>query len=137
MTPYVEHANMTVRDLDEAIRFLTTALPEFSVRHRGKSDDCEWAHVGTDETYIAISEDPEAGHTHEAYDELGVNHIGFVVENADAVAKALRQAGYEEGIQIDPHPGRKRIYFYDRDGNEWEFVEYLTDVAALRNDYAK
>jgi catechol 2,3-dioxygenase-like lactoylglutathione lyase family enzyme len=135
MTPYLEHANMTVRNLDEAIRFLTTAIPEFTVRHRGMADGYEWAHVGTDQTYIAISEDPEAGHTHEAYDELGVNHIGFVVENADAVARALRQAWFEEGIRVDPHPYRKRIYFYDQDGNEWEFVEYFTDEAALRNQY--
>jgi catechol 2,3-dioxygenase-like lactoylglutathione lyase family enzyme len=135
MTPYLEHANMTVRNLDEAIRFLTTAIPEFTVRHRGMADGYEWAHVGTDQTYIAISEDPEAGHTHEAYDELGVNHIGFVVENADLVAKALNQAGFEEGIRVDPHPYRKRIYFYDQDGNEWEFVEYFTDEAALRNQY--
>src|SRR5438128_1943254 len=30
---------------------------------------------------------------------------------------------------------RKRIYFFDRDGNDWEFVQYLTDDPAKRHDY--
>ena len=33
------------------------------------------------------------------------------------------------------HPHRKRVYFYDPDGNDWEFVEYFTADMALRNDY--
>jgi catechol 2,3-dioxygenase-like lactoylglutathione lyase family enzyme len=136
MTPYLEHANLTVRDLDEAIRFLRTAIPEFSVRHRGFSNGREWAHVGNDATYIAVSTAPEDVQHREAYEDLGVNHIGFVVENADGVASALRSSGYEEGMKVDPHPARKRIYFHDADGNEWEFVEYLTDNAPSRNDYS-
>lgn len=33
------------------------------------------------------------------------------------------------------HPHRKRVYFYDADGNDWEFVQYFTADIAKRNDY--
>ena len=33
------------------------------------------------------------------------------------------------------HPHRKRVYFNDREGNDWEFVQYLSDDPADRNDY--
>lgn len=137
MTPYLEHANLTVRDVDEAIRFLTTAIPEFSVRHRGVSNGREWAHVGNEQTYIAVTAAPDGARRPEAYEKLGVNHMGFVVEDVDAVASALKQAGFREGMQVDPHPYRKRVYFHDADDNEWEFVEYFTEDPELRNDYSQ
>lgn len=31
--------------------------------------------------------------------------------------------------------GRKRICFYDREGNDWECVQYLSDEPAKRHDY--
>jgi hypothetical protein len=50
----LEHANLTVRDIEGMIRFLQTAFPEFKVRGEGKSSDgSRWVHVGTQETYIA------------------------------------------------------------------------------------
>jgi hypothetical protein len=27
------------------------------------------------------------------------------------------------------------VYFYDPEGNEWEFVQYFTDEMAKRHDY--
>ena len=33
------------------------------------------------------------------------------------------------------HPQRQRVYFYDSEGNDWEFVEYASDDPAERNDY--
>jgi hypothetical protein len=27
------------------------------------------------------------------------------------------------------------VYFYDADGNDWEFVQYTSDDPAERNDY--
>lgn len=38
------------------IRFLETAFPEFQVRGEGKNQDgLRWVHIGTNETYIALS----------------------------------------------------------------------------------
>jgi hypothetical protein len=33
------------------------------------------------------------------------------------------------------HPHRRRVYFADREGNDWEFVEYASDRPEERNDY--
>jgi len=56
MAVRLEHANLTVHDINGMIRFLQTAFPEFRVRGEGKSrDGSRWVHVGTDETYIALS----------------------------------------------------------------------------------
>ncbi len=52
MAVRLEHANLTVHDIDGMIRFLQTAFPEFRVRGEGKSrDGSRWVHVGTDGTY--------------------------------------------------------------------------------------
>jgi hypothetical protein len=63
MAVRLEHANLIVRDINGMIRFLQTAFPEFKVRGEGKSrDGSRWVHVGTNETYIALSpakEEPE------------------------------------------------------------------------------
>ena len=56
MAVRLEHANLTVRDIDGMIRFLETAFPEFQVRGEGTSQDgSRWVHIGTHETYIALS----------------------------------------------------------------------------------
>ena len=39
------------------------------------------------------------------------------------------------GDQSKSHAARRRMYFYDPDGNDWEFIEYQSDDPARRNDY--
>lgn len=48
----------------------------------------------------------------------------------------MKAAGYRDSTVPNDHPHRRRVYFYDPDGNDWEFVEYRTDEPAERNDYA-
>lgn len=142
MQAYVEHANITVRDLDEAVRFLTTAIPHWRVRGRGLSspgpNQRPWLHLGDDNTYIALEQatEPEA-EGRRRYRGVGINHIGIVVDDAAAVHQRLQAAGYSEGFQADPHPQRTRLYYTDSDGNEWEFVEYFSDDPSERNDYSQ
>lgn len=133
---YLEHANLTVRSLDEAVRFITTAFPHFRVRGRGISMGTPWLHVGTDEVYVAFFEAPDSQPEGASDEGLGFNHVGFVVSDADAVAAALRDSGFKEGFVAEPHPHRKRVYYHDGDGNEWEFVQYLSDDPSKRNDYS-
>ena len=66
----------------------------------------------------------------------GVNHVGFVVDDVDALYVRMQAAGYREGFVPSPHPYRKRAYFLDPDGMEYEFVEYYSKEAAERNDYS-
>ena len=39
MAVRLEHANVSVRDLEEMIRFLKTAFPEFRIRGQGTNRD--------------------------------------------------------------------------------------------------
>ena len=131
MKPYVEHANIYVSSLDESVRFLTTALPDFQIRGRGTNNGIEWLHIGTDLTYLALNETADQQAIHASK----LNHIGFVVDDVASVKVRLLDAGYEEGFVSGPHEHRKRLYFLDNDGLEWEFVEYLSDESTQRNDY--
>src|SRR5207237_1480295 len=83
MAVRLEHANLTVRDIDGMIRFLQTASPEFKVRGEGKNRDVRrWVHVGTDQTYIALSpakQEPEQHWMHYE-DAPGVNHLDYDVD---------------------------------------------------------
>ncbi len=137
----LEHANLTVTDLDAAVRFYRTAFPHWRIRWRarihGVDWDGDWLHLGTDAVYVALqSAKPGADGRREPYEDPGHNHLGFVVDDLDAVRERLTEAGYEEGLVVPPHPFRKRMYWHDPDGNEVEFIEYLSDVPGERNDYS-
>ena len=138
MTVRLEHANLVVRDIDATIRFLQTAFPEFKIRFDGLDPDgSRWVHIGTDETYIALTksftEPAERWVPHEG--APGVNHLAYEVDDADTLRKRLAAAGYEDSTVPNKHPWRKRVYFLDPDGNDWEFIEYLTDDPVKQHDY--
>ena len=134
----LEHANLAVRDLQEALRFVTTAFPEMKIRGQGeKAPRGRWIHVGTDETYLALNEALEAAaEPWVPYSgRPGLNHLGFEVADAEAVRRRLLDAGYRESTVPNRHPHRRRVYFHDAEGNDWEFVEYRSDDPAERHDY--
>lgn len=133
MANQLEHANIRVRNIDETIKFLTTALPNFRVRGGNREGSANWVHIGTDDTYLALNEDARQ----EIRQGPGLNHIGFVIDDAEALRNRLENAGYKEGyIPPEPHPHHKRTYFLDGNGMEWEFVQYYSDNPAERNDYS-
>ena len=139
MSVRLEHANLCVRDVAEMTRFLCTAFPEFRVRHEGPDlFGGRWVHVGTDDTYVAL-----VGARHEPAERWipyaskpGTNHLGYEVSDVEGVRKRLLEAGYEESTVPNAHPHRKRVYFHDAEGNDWEFVEYASDDPVERNDYS-
>jgi len=139
MSVRLDHANLIVRNLDETIRFLTTAFPEFRIRGEGKTwSGRRWVHVGTEASYLALhqaSEEP-AERWVPYGTKPGLNHLGFEVDDADALRARMRAAGYRDSTVPNAHPHRKRVYFYDAEGNDWEFVQYLTEDPAKRHDYA-
>ena len=134
----LEHANLCVRDIDGMIRFIQTAFPDFRIRFDGPgSDGARWVHVGTDETYLALNQatvQPDRQWT--PYAGLpGVNHLAYEVDDVEALRERLTSAGYEDSTVPNAHPYRKRVYFHDLEGNDWEFVQYLSDDPAKRHDY--
>ena len=140
MYPYLEHANLHVVDVAGLVDFITIACPSFTVRYDSGVDDPErWVHLGDDRVYLAIyratvsSADPWKPYS----GKPGLNHLGFVVDDVEAVRRRLLDHGYRETTLANHHPARKRIYFNDAEGNDWEFIEYLTDDLSLRNDYSR
>lgn len=138
MTIRLEHANVTVRDIDGVILFLQTALPSFQIRHdETEPDGSRWVHIGTDDAYIALNqatEDPAENWTPYG-GKPGLNHLGFEVDDVEAIHRRLREAGYRDSTYPNAHPHRRRIYFYDSEGNDWEFVQYFSECVTERNDY--
>ena len=138
MTVRLEHANIGVRDSDGMIRFLQTAFPEFRIRHDATgADGTRWVHVGTDETYIALGQaTAEPEQRWRPYEGIpGVNHLAYEVDDVEALRDRLKSAGYKDSTVPNVHPYRKRVYFNDPEGNDWEFVQYLSDDPAKRHDY--
>ena len=139
MSVRLDHANLIVRDMDGMIRFLQTAFPDFEVRGGGTGPTgARWIHIGTENTYIALNEaTQDAGESWIPYaGKPGLNHLGFEVDDADAVRHRLGAAGYQDTTVPNAHPARRRVYFHDAEGNDWEFVQYLVDDPVQRHDYA-
>ena len=134
----LDHANLCVRDVEGEIQFLLTAFPDFRVRHDGVDQaGRRWVHVGNDDAYIALYEaspapstpnTPYAGHP-------GLNHLGFEIDDAATLRARLAEAGYRESTVPNSHPHRTRVYFYDPEGNDWEFVQYFSVEPSKRHDY--
>lgn len=134
----IDHANLIVRDVDATIRFLCIALPDFRLRGEGRDGrGRRWVHVGSDTAYLALHEaGREAAEPFEPYGETpGLNHVGFEVDDAEAVRTRLRAAGYRDSTVPNAHPHRRRVYFRDAEDHDWEFVEYHSKDPAERHDY--
>ncbi len=135
MESYVEHTNISVIDVDEAIRFFTTAMPDFKVRHDSGPGPTRWVHLGTDTTYISINQMPAPAGGQFKCSSPGYNHVGFVVADADVLRERMLKAGYREGFVAERHPHRRRVYILDSNGMEFEFIQYYSDDFTKRNDY--
>jgi len=138
MNTQLEHANMDVVDISGMLKFLQNAFPDWSVRHdSGKEDPQRWLHFGNESFYLALSQATAKDRDRKIpYDgNPGINHLGFVVEDADQVRSRLLDAGFRETTIENDHPARRRVYFNDAEGNDWEFVQYLTEDSRQRNDY--
>jgi catechol 2,3-dioxygenase-like lactoylglutathione lyase family enzyme len=132
----LEHANITVPDVDAAIRFIQLAAPDFEVRRDEISaSGYRWVHIGNHQSYIALqaihpgasAQSPAAG-----YVNYGVNHLCLRIDDASAVEHALLARGYRQNGPMIRDSHRRRLYFYDDMGLEWEMVEYTsTDPAEM------
>jgi catechol 2,3-dioxygenase-like lactoylglutathione lyase family enzyme len=132
----LEHANLSVTDIDATTRFITTAVPEFSIRGEGlDSAGRPWRHVGNHHFYIALQAVPDNSGRLPYGDTVGLNHLGWEVEDLSQLESRMRAGGFEPNMHADAHPARRRVYFYDPDGNDWEFVEYLTGDLEVRHSY--
>jgi hypothetical protein len=127
----IEHVNITVPDIDSAISFLNIVAPDFEVRKDDKPiDSYRWTHIGNEKYYFALQEahlDVAPQNKLQTYINYGVNHVALIVSNLQEIENELVAAGYQRGIETPKEKYRKRAYYYDSAGFEWELVEYLSE----------
>ncbi len=138
----LEHANITVASTEEAQRFLGAAFPDFRIRGQGSLGGGEsagtWVHFGDDDSYVALQQNgSHSGRSDVTYTNDGINHIGFKIDDMDALLERMEREGYKptDASSLNGHPYRRRAYFRDKNGFEWEFVQYLSDDPAEKNRY--
>ena len=138
-TEYLEHANITVRSLDAALQFLQQALPTWQVRGQGQMDwtgkTIRWLHLGNASHYIALQSDGEGATLDWRGHAVGVKHLGIVVPDLAGLEARLSAAGYPMDHRGGKHPHRHSSY-YQVDGLQIEFMQYLSAQTAQRNDYS-
>jgi catechol 2,3-dioxygenase-like lactoylglutathione lyase family enzyme len=147
----IDHVNIVVRDLDKMLAFYCDVLGLKKTKDATISGDWIEAVVGLTNVnarviYLgaesgprvelikyktpACLDAPDHGEPH----TFGLRHMAFRVEDIDAAAARLREAGVKVfgGVQQVPDSqvtyqggARKRlIYFHDPEGNLLEFCEY-------------
>jgi hypothetical protein len=134
----LEHANLTVKNIDAVIQFITTALPTWAIRGQGSMDwfgkRIRWLHVGTATCYLALQDGGEGEGLKWTGHRVGMKHLGMVVPSLAAVTDRLAAAGYPMDHWGGTHPHRKSAYFTAEE-LQFEFVEYVSANERERNDY--
>ncbi len=121
----LEHANFSVSDPQKTADMLC-ALFDWHIRWSGDAiHGGHTIHVGGDDSYVAVyAQDGMRQGAPNDYKTIGgMNHLGVVVEDLDAVEARVQAAGFEPINHADYEPGR-RFYFHDHDGIEFEVVSY-------------
>ncbi len=120
----LEHANITVSDVDRSAQLLIDLFGWHVRWKKKKKGGGTTAHVGNDDQYIAVYSKGPKQSQGDTYDTLGgLNHIGVVVEDVDAMEARVTDLGYTPHNHGDYEPGR-RFYFEDHDGVEYELISY-------------
>ncbi|QSJ19429.1 VOC family protein [Nostoc sp. UHCC 0702] len=123
-----EHINLGCKDIDVAKKFYQTLFPDWYVRAEGVFNGDRWIHFGNDQFYLALNDGYEQERVHQPYESIGINHIGFVIKDGEAITKLLEAEGIEYYTMSAPET-KHRIYVNDPDGNEIELVQYNPEYA--------
>ena len=121
----LEHINFTVDDTKKTAAQLCE-LFGWKVRWEGDSINGGYsAHVGDDNSYVALYSPLKTTAPASTSYEIkgGMNHIGVVVEDLDAMEQKVKTMGFETHSHADYEPGR-RFYFHNHDNIEFEVVSY-------------
>lgn len=133
----LEHLNLVVRDIPNALKFYQAAFPQWKIRDRGEQTwfgvQRQWLHFGDDYQYLTFNDNGDSDNRDLSGHQVGLAHFAFVTNNIDAVIFRLEAAGFAIAKQGADEPYRKNVYFVDPDGFEVEFVQYLSDIPAERN----
>ncbi|WP_432455843.1 MULTISPECIES: VOC family protein [unclassified Agarivorans] len=136
---YLEHLNLVVSDLDATLKFYGAAFPHWYIRGQGHQlwhgTPRNWVHFGDETHYLTFNDSGRGENRSLTSNQLGLAHFAFVTDNIEALSQRLLQAGFPIHNQGAATQYRKNVYFLDPDGFELEFVQYLSDIPAERNQY--
>lgn len=127
MNTRLEHLNITVSDPDRTAGVLCQ-LFGWKIRWQGSSiHGGRSVHVGARDSYLAIYHKPGEQVPNPGAGTYamtgGLNHVGVVVDDLEAVEARVKAAGYQPRSHADHEPGR-RFYFNGEDNIEYEVVTY-------------
>jgi len=135
----LEHVNLVVKEIQPSLEFILTAFPEWKVRGEGRGEWAgearNWLHVGDDDYYLTLNDGAQGAIRDLKGINPGLAHLGFVVEDVEAVIERLNAKGYNVDILGRDHPYRKTVYYIDPNGFQFEFMQYLSEEAKLKNQY--
>ena len=134
---HLEHLNLVVKDITEALKFYQAVFPHWQIRSRGQAEwygvERNWVHFGDDYQYLTFNDDGAGENRDLSGHQTGLAHFAYVTENLQAVVDRLVTAGFNIAKSGAENHFRKNVYFVDPDGFEVEFVEYLSDLPTERN----
>jgi catechol 2,3-dioxygenase-like lactoylglutathione lyase family enzyme len=123
-----EHINLSCKDIAANQKFYQTLFPDWYVRAEGVFNGSRWIHLGNNQFYLALNDHFEQERVHQSYENIGINHVGFVIKDGEAMKKLLDAEAIEYYTLTAPET-KHRIYVNDPDGNEIELVEYYPEYA--------
>jgi catechol 2,3-dioxygenase-like lactoylglutathione lyase family enzyme len=133
----LEHVNLVVTNIEKSLKFYRAAFPHWWVREEGVGEwsgkPRTWVHFGDDYQYLVFGDNGEGENRDLSGHQVGLAHFAFVTSNLDALISRLAEAGFPVAKSGADDIHRKNIYFFDPDGFEVEFVEYLSDLPVERN----
>ncbi len=114
----IDHIELIVRDLDTYVGFLEKLGFELLTRTTHHGGSVEMRMPGQAHPIFEI-------HQVSGEEVIGINHIAFRVDNAEAAHAALGAAGIavEEGPGFVPSTGRTTVNLRDPDGWRVQLVE--------------
>ncbi|GIU47234.1 glyoxalase [Shewanella sairae] len=139
----LEHVNLVVKDIQPTLAFLLTAFPEWRIRGEGEmnwaggehTSSRHWLHIGDDDYYLTLNNGAIGQIRDIKGIEPGVAHIGFIVDDLQAVIDRLAAEGISPDIKGRLHPFRQTVYYNDPAGFQFEFLQYASDKPSEKNMY--
>jgi len=124
----LEHVNVTVAE-PRATAAMLSNLFGWKTRWEGEALNGGYTvHVGGADDYVALYTGPGGAEGQQPADNsylqrAGLNHVGVVVDDLDAIEAKVKALGYETHSHADYEPGR-RFYFIEENGVEFEVINY-------------
>lgn len=139
----LEHANLVVKEFQPTLDFLQAAFPSWKIRGQGtmswgaegNNEQRQWLHFGDDDYYLTLNDNGQGEARPPNSREVGLAHLGFVVDNLAEIMHNLAKHNYQPAIISRDHPFRKSVYYNDPTGLQFEFLQYSSEQAEQKNMY--